>query len=281
MRVIVPLLATLLAVTSCSGGDPSPGEVTPSPTATATSPPPSPLSAPPAAEPVRRPSVDACYRLSFDAVLAPTSSVPATACRRAHTSQTYAVGRVDNVVDGHLLTIDSDRVQQRVARECPARLGRHVGGSADDIRLSMLRAIWFTPSLAESDAGADWFRCDVVGLAGLDQLARLTGSLAGVLDTADGRDRWAMCGSAAPDAPSFEHVLCVEPHAWRAISVIELPPGRYPGPRRIRSSAAEPCRDAAADVADDPLDYQWGLEGPDRTQWDAGQTFARCWSPDD
>ena len=28
----------------------------------------------------------------------------------------------------------------------------------------MLRTVWFTPSVEESDAGANWYRCDVVAL---------------------------------------------------------------------------------------------------------------------
>ncbi|MGA8256733.1 MAG: septum formation family protein [Nocardioides sp.] len=269
-----PALALLLALTGCSGGDAGDSTATPTP-------PSSTSAAPPTATAVTPPETGACYRLTFDAALSPTTSVPASNCSRRHTSETYAVGRVDNVVDGHLLTIDSDRVQQRVATACPARLRRHTGGAPDTLRLSMLRAVWFTPSLEESDDGANWYRCDVVGLTGSDELATLDGSLAGVLDTAAGRERWAMCGTAAPDARDFKHVPCVEPHEWRAISVIELPIGRYPGGRRIRDLGADTCQDDAGAIADDPLDYEWGLEGPDRAQWDAGQTYARCWSPDD
>jgi len=268
---LLPLLVLLLLTAGCSG-DPATPDTPPSKAPAPTT--------PPTASPVTTPEVGACYRLSFDAVLAPTSEVGSSRCRQPHTAETFAVGQLDNVVDGHLLTVDSDRVQQRVARTCPARLGRHVGGDADAVRLSMLRAVWFTPSLEESDAGADWFRCDVVGVAGGDRLAQVDESLAGVLDTPQGRERWAMCGTAAPDADDFEHVPCSEPHAWRAISVIDLPEGRYPGARRIRSSGAETCQDDAADVADDPLDYEWGLEGPDQAQWDAGQTYARCFVPD-
>ena len=40
------------------------------------------------------------------------------------------------------------------------------------------------------------------------------------------------------------------------------------------------CEEAAVDVVDDPLDYQWAYEGPDADEWAAGQTFVRCWAPD-
>lgn len=166
-----------------------------------------------------------------------------------------------------------------MAAACPAALPKVVGGSRDALDLSMLRAVWFTPTVEEYDAGADWYRCDVLALAGADRLMRVRGSLTGVLDTQQGRDTYGMCGTAGPDSAAFRRVPCSESHSWRAISVIRLPGGAYPGRAEVARAGEEPCRDAAADAADDPLDYRWAFEGPDAAQWRAGQTFIRCWTP--
>ena len=88
---------------------------------------------------------------------------------------TFFVGDLDQTVDGHLLAVDSDLVQEQVAEQCPPRLDGFIGGSTEDRRLSMLRPVWFTPTIEESDAGARWFRCDVVALAADGELAPLTG----------------------------------------------------------------------------------------------------------
>ena len=42
------------------------------------------------------------------------------------------------------------------------------------------------------------------------------------------------------------------------------------------------CRniEAARAIASDALDYEWGYEWPTKEQWQAGQTFGRCWAPD-
>ncbi len=154
-----------------------------------------------------------------------------------------------------------------------------MGGSVDDLRLSMLRAVWFTPTVEDSDDGADWYRCDVIALAGTEKLARFKGSLLGVLSTPEGRDTFGMCGTSSPDDADFERVLCRDPHSWRAFSIVDVPGGDYPGPAAITAAGETPCQDAAADIAPDPLDYEWGFEGPDKAQWEAGQKFIRCWSP--
>lgn len=264
------------ASASSAAGSPTPSA--PSATATPTPPPPSPP--PPVATEPPRPKDGACHRLTFDKALSPTAGITSLACKQVHTAETYGVGTVANLADGHLLAVDSRQVQRQVATTCPSALPEVVGGSLDDLRLSMLRAVWFTPTVEEYDAGSDWYRCDVVALAGADRLTRVRGSLAGVLDTQQGRDTYGMCGTAGPDDADFQRVPCADPHSWRAFSVITLPAGDYPGRAAVAQAGQEPCREAAARVADDALDYEWGFEGPDADQWAAGQMFIRCWTPD-
>ncbi|WP_205470871.1 septum formation family protein [Nocardioides sp. SYSU D00038] len=235
---------------------------------------------PTAAPPPPRPEPGACRRLTHEQALAPTNDAPTVPCRRPHTAQTFSIGDLRTTVDGHLVAVDSDHVQRQVATACPTRLASFLGTSREELRLSMLRAVWFTPTLEESDAGASWFRCDVVGLAGDDALVTVRGSLADALATPEGRTRYGMCATAAPGARGFRRVLCSADHAWRAISSVDLPRGRYPGVGAARAAGEEPCEDAGRRVADDALDFEWGWEWPTREQWRAGQTWGRCWAPD-
>ena len=194
---------------------------------------------------------------------------------------TFFVGQLDTLVDGHLLAVDSDRVQRQVARECPQRLASFVGGTLEQRRLSMLRAVWFTPTVEESDAGADWFRCDVAAVAGEKELAPLTGRLSGVLATGAGRDRYAMCGTAEPGTAGFRRVICSrEGRAeWRALRTVPFRPGTYPGEAQVRSAGEGLCEAAGRAAAGDPLDFRWGYEWPRREQWENGQTYGICWAP--
>lgn len=270
--VAVALLVTLAGCTpDPTGPDPEPrpstsgGSVAPLPTA---------APAPPA------PAEGACYRLRYADAVSPTSGSDPVACRRTHTSQTYHVGTLDRVVDGRLLAVDADQVQQQPARECPRRLARFVGGSNEQRRLSMVRPVWFTPSLAASDAGAGWFRCDALALAGEERLLGMTGSLAGVLDTEAGRRRLGICGTAEPGTRGFRRVVCDQRHAWRAIRTVPLAGRDYPGSDAAKAAGEEPCRAAARARAADPLDFRWGYEWPTARQWEDGRTWGLCWIPD-
>lgn len=273
------LLAVSLAVSlaaslsACSGVDePSAG---PSPTtAPATSQP------PPTASPTPEPAARACYRLAYDEAVAPTSDHEPVDCGGRHTSVTFAVGELDTVVDGHLLAVDSDRVQAQPAAACPERLATYLGGTREDRRLSMLRAVWFTPDVEASDAGASWYRCDVVALASEGRLAPLTGRLEGALDRPEERDRYAMCGTVEPGTAGFDRVICSAEHSWRAIAVVPFDQDTYPGAKQVRAAGEGPCQDAGAQVAESSLDYQWGYEWPTAEQWATGQHYGRCWAPD-
>lgn len=267
------LLGAASTLSACSGDDAD----APSSSASASG---SPSARPtPAPAPPKAPARGACYSLAYDAAIAPTSAEPAVACTAAHTTETVAVGTVDAVVDGHLLAIDSKAVQDGVGASCRAALGRYLGGDATALRLSMVRPVWFTPTVEQSDAGADWYRCDAVVLARNSRLAPQEGSLRGALK---GRtpDRLAMCGTAAPDARDFQRVPCAAKHSWRAIDVVAFKAGRYPGESTVRAAGRGRCENAAADRAEDPLTFEWGYEWPTKEQWDAGQTFGRCWTRD-
>jgi hypothetical protein len=226
------------------------------------------------------PASGACHRITYAQAIAPTTTDTPVGCRGPHTAETYAVGRLSTAVAGHLVAVDSPRVQQQVQRTCPARLGRFLGGSAEDLRLSMVRAVWFTPTMAASDAGADWFRCDVITVAGDRRLASLTGTLKGVLArTGKARDAVAMCGTAEPGAAGFHRVPCSAAHRWRALRTVDLGGKAYPGTGAARAAGQAPCRKAGQAAADDALDYRWGYEWPTRQQWSAGQTYGICWAP--
>lgn len=269
---LAAVLAVLAVATGCSGNPSTPPSDSPTASPTSAADPTAPAVPP-------RPKNLACRQLSFDDALAPTDSARIVKCSKPHTGQTYAVGQLRTTWAGHLVAVDSQRVQQQVARTCPRKLAEFLGTTDDELRLTMLRAVWFTPSVDESDAGANWFRCDVVAVAGSTELATIRGSLEDRLGTEEGRTTFGMCGTAAPDDPSFTRVLCREPHSWRAIDVVEIDGKRYPGEAKARDAGQEPCEEAGNRVAEDPLDYQWGYEWPTKEQWNAGQTYGRCWAP--
>jgi hypothetical protein len=265
--IVVVLVATLSLLAGCSSEKPTAPRSSDVPQATAAAPPPAPP---------RR----ACYDLDFAAAVEPTSSAEPVSCRSAHTTATIHVGTIQPVVDGHLLAVDSDTVQAQVASRCRSRLAAYVGGDRESRRLSRLTVVWFSPSLAESDQGALWFRCDLVALAGKDRLAPLPGSARGLLSRRGALDRWGTCGTTSPAAAAFHRVICSQRHAWRARATIDLPAGTAYLGKRAGAAADSTCRDIEARAASDILTLKWSFEWPTRDQWDAGQRYGYCWTPD-
>lgn len=266
LAVAIGVLAAGLA--GCSSADPpATRATTAAPTVAATpSPPPPP----------RR----ACYDLELAAASEPTNSAAPVPCAGRHTATTIHVGTVDPVVDGHLLAVDADRVQQQIAARCRARMDAVVGGTEEVRRLSRLTVVWFSPSLADSDRGARWFRCDVVALAGRDRLAALPRSVRGLLDAADALDRFGTCGTTSPAAERFQRVICSQKHTWRAQASVDLPAGANHLGKAAGAAADSACRDIATQLAGDSLRLQWSFEWPTRPQWDSGQRYGYCWTPD-
>lgn len=264
---IAAALGAVLTLSACSSDEPkAAGPTTSSPTAAAS---------PPAAPPRH-----ACYDLDFAAAAEPTTTASPVPCRATHTTTTIHVGTIDPVADGHLLAVDSDTVQQQIATRCRALLARHVGGDEETRRLSRLTVVWFSPSLAQSDQGALWFRCDLVALAGHDQLAPLPRRTQGLLAAGDALDRYGTCGTSSPAAAHFRRVICSAPHSWRARATIDLPTGSKYISKTAGSAADAACRDIESRAASDILKLKWSFEWPTQDQWAAGQRYGYCWTPD-
>ena len=228
---VAALGAVLVApavLAGCSGDSgpssaPSPsasaGSAAPS-ASTATSPATPSGTAPPTAVAAPRPAGARLLPLNRDVAVAPTSDARPVPCARLHTAVTYAVGTLDTVVVGHLLAVDSRRVQAQPARACPPLLRSYLGGSREQLRLSMLRAVWFTPTVEQSDAGAELVPLRR-GRAGRPPTG-WPGSTAPCAASWAGRRarRYAMCGTAEPGRPDFERVPCGTRHSWRAVRTV-------------------------------------------------------------
>ena len=271
MRALLLALLLAVATTSCSGDPTTPdAQHTSTPTPTASVKP----EVPPA------PARSACYRLSLDELTQPTNSSEPVPCGRSHTAQTIFVGRLELVVDGHAVRVDSARVTKQLADTCPERLAKYIGGEQEDRDLSRFRVVWFSPTLEEADAGARWFRCDLVAFGTDDDLHQQKGRVpSGVLD-GDGGGRYGLCGTAAPGAKGFRRVRCGLTHSWRAIATIRLDGGAaYPGEADVRDQGDSDCSDLAREAQDFALTFTYGWEWPTRQQWRAGQRFGYCWAP--
>ena len=225
-----------------------------------------------------------CYRLTLADAARPTNDNHPVDCSKPNTARTYYVGKLATVVDGHSLGVDSDHVQQQLAETCPRKLASFLGGDTRARELSRFQAIWFSPTVEQYDAGADWFRCDVVALAEPDKLLKLPSKqkLQGILDRGDALATYGLCGTAEPGAKGFQRVACALPHAWVAISTIPIAGGdRYPGVGAVRAAGDNACSDQVRSRNGLPLKWSYGWEWPTGQQWAGGQHYGFCWAPND
>jgi len=192
---------------------------------------------------------------------------------------TVKVGELSPVADGHLLAVDSPTVRAQIAKACPDSPGAYLGGDQTARRLSRFEVVWFSPSLEQADAGANWYRCDVVAVRSEGQLLPLPARLKGVLDQDGALDRFGTCGTAAPDARTFDRVICSERHTWRAVEIIDLAKHARYLAKDVAATADSACKAVAADGANGELKYTWSFEWPTRPQWASGQRYGYCWVP--
>jgi hypothetical protein len=267
LTVLAPILLAAALLTGCSDG----GDVDTKAPATASTT--APVAAP-------APPVHACYNLTVAAALQLSSNAPKVPCTGRHTAITISVGRIDPVSDGHLLAIDSARLQRQIAHTCMAKVDSYVGGSLEARRLSRVQAVWFSPTAKQSESGALWFRCDLVIAGTRTAFATLPAKTRGLLSASGALNRFGTCGTASPAAQGFERVACAAKHSWRVRASIDLPAGAKYLDKAAGKRADSTCRDIEAGRATTLTTLRWSFEWPTKTQWQNGQRYGLCWTPD-
>ena len=147
---------------------------------------------------------------------------------------------------------------------------------------TLLGWAWFRPTAEQWEAGARWFRCDVVGgtedsveLPALPVTAK--GALLGRAD-----DRWLACVDAE-SVNGSPWVPCASRHTWRAVTTIVVgePKERYPGDRLVEVVTRDFCRKAVVAWLAYPLDYEFGYTYSHRGEWEGGNRRSICWARTD
>jgi hypothetical protein len=294
LRWCLPLVVVLAVASGCqlstdqqpqgrsTAADSSPGGPSASSSAASSTPAPrTPHSKPVRMKPPPAPKPLGCYRLTLKQLTQPTNHSNPVSCRGQHDAQTIFVGKLRTVVDGHSVAVDSNLVQHQLETTCPRKLAQFVGGSLVDRHISRFNVVWFSPTLAQSDQGANWFRCDLVAFAKQDSLLGLpsTNRLHHVLNASSGLANYGLCGTAAPGDNNFRRVICARRHSWKAITTIHINGGRnYPGTNTVRTTGDDTCKTRVQQLGNS-LKFSFGWEWPTNAQWKRGQHYGYCWAP--
>jgi hypothetical protein len=261
-------VALVLLVTGCTGSGPAAGPASDGPrtsespgTRTATD------QAPP--------DVGECRALAADAVEQPDDDSPSVPCGGRHTAETFAVGEFT----GRLAeaAVDDERLSEQVLDRCERRFRRYVGADASLALRTVLTWAWFRPSPDAWDAGARWYRCDLLA-SDAEGLLELRGRARDVL-LGRPADRWLLCavGERVSDAP---RVSCDQPHSWRAVTTVVLggADARWPGVRRAELRTRDFCSDSVGAWLGYPVDYTYGYTWLGPAEWQAGNRRSVCWA---
>ena len=221
------------------------------------------------------PHLGDCRALSASAVDEPDDDSPPVPCRGPHTSETFAVG----TFAGRLaeVSVDDERLSSKVLGRCERGFRRYVGADASLALRTVLTWAWFRPSPETWQAGARWYRCDLVA-SGPDGLLELRGTTRDVL-LGRPADRWLLCavGERVSDAT---RVPCDQPHTWRAVTTVVLGEAAtaWPGARRVEVRTRDFCSDSVGGWLGYPVDYTYGYTWLGPAEWQAGSRRSVCWA---
>jgi len=224
----------------------------------------------------------ACYQVAAN-VLPSVAALPTpVGCTVPHNLETIHVGTFAGPDAGR----DSpppagDPSLRRAYEVCAGSAGAFLG---DDWRTGRIGLTVVVPVLAEWDAGARWYRCDLVesGDAGVvSRTASLQGTLAG------SRPAALTCFAVAQQdnvVDSMRQVDCGIPHDAEFAGVYDPPDGGYPDDANQRRSMRNAgCRGVVASFVGVPNDGNvqsrtgWIFAEVGRGSWEQGNRGIRCY----
>jgi hypothetical protein len=234
----------------------------------------------PSSEDTAAPDLGVCRELTPEDVTRASNDSEAVDCSNRHTAQTFAVGSLPDGLRG--ASYDDGRVASYAYRYCSAHFGDFVGADESLAMRTILSWAWFRPDRGAWDAGARWFRCDVIG--GGDQAKSFVDLPADAQGVLLGRpeDRWMVCAEGATVAGAVK-VPCDRRHDWRAVTTIVLGDAGdpYPGDATVQQRTKDFCSKSVGAWLDYPVDYDFGYSWFQRPEWDAGNRRSVCWARTD
>ena len=226
------------------------------------------------------PDVGACRLLTASDVSQPSNDTAPVGCDQRHTAQTFAVGSLPSRF-AHA-SYDAADLATFAYQTCSQRFIDFTGADESLAMRTILSWAWFRPSKSAWEAGARWYRCDVIG--GGDQTRTYVDLPAHTKGLLLGRpkDEWMVCAQGATVSGAVK-VPCTDKHDWRAVTTIVLgtPSDDYPGDRVVQSRTRDFCLKSVGAWLDYPVDYDFGYSWFHEAEWAAGNRRSVCWARTD
>jgi hypothetical protein len=252
VRLVVLALAAALLLTACGDAGSEPADVA-------------------------APGLGECRALTPADVEKPANDTDPVPCSEAHTAETYAVGDLPDEFDD--ADYDDRGVGAWAYEKCTTGFRDFLGADESLVMRTVLSWAWFRPSEDAWDAGARWYRCDVIG--GGEQSREYVDLPTSARDLLAGRpkDAWMVCADGETVSGSVK-VPCSEPHSWRAVTTISLGDAKdpYPGDRLSEVTTRDFCSKSVGAWLNYPIDYDFGYTWFHEAEWQAGNRRSVCWA---
>ena len=226
---------------------------------------------------IEAPEPGTCRLLEPAAIAAASDDTATVPCSEPHNAETFLVAPFKGELED--AEHDDERLGKHVYERCNRGFMKFTGANESLALRTVLSWGWWRPTEEEWEAGARWYRCDVVG--GTDQsaeLAELPRTAKGVLLGIPG-DRWMAC-VRGPEVSGVPPVPCTEPHDWRAVTTIVVGKDdeKYPGDRVVEVLSRDYCSNSVGAWMNYPIDYEYGYTWFHKAEWETGNRRSICWA---
>lgn len=213
-----------------------------------------------------KPLINKCRNYGMAAVAAPTNDSAVVSCLTTHTSKVVGTPQLP----ASLTWGSTDNaIQLAVLKGCLPAF-RHYLGRTEALRhKSAYEFAWFEPTQTQKDAGARWFRCDLVLIGGLS-LMPIKRNTIPILQAAPLPRSVTSC-LVGPD-DSIRKTVCTKTHRYRATGTYLVERSTYPGQAGMREIANRRCPSRVS------TPRTWYATWPLKNSWLAGNHTITCYS---
>lgn len=239
----------------------------------------------PTVDPHGTPAVGSCRLLTATALAADIDATPPVDCTAPHNSETVQVGTLSGAAATNAEPFRNIAARRAAFTACDETASEHLGA---DWRTGRVAVTWYFPTVAQWQAGARWFRCDVYEKTTLMQ-PRVVTRTSSLRDTLRGARPLALTcandtGTTSAVIDEMYYLPCTTPLTTEFSGTFSLdPPTRpYPGDAEANRLALAGCKNVGARYLGVSANRirsgaVWIYSGPaNRDNWAIGDRVFRC-----
>jgi hypothetical protein len=194
-----------------------------------------------------KPKVGQCHQLSARQLASYTDSKKPVSCSKRHNLQTVAVVTSSTSLAG----LSDDELTDKAYGAClPAY--RKAAGGATKVAMTAYMLNLFTPTAAQRQAGARWFRCDVSLQQGRRYAVPLTHRLKRKFARGHLTDAVRRCLTS-----QRVNTTCDKSHAYRVMKAFEMSGTTYPATDAQKLAPMNRHCPKGWDIAFPPSEFSW------------------------